>query len=134
MRMNADTEAVGLAPAVAGQGFSIASLAASVDAYATISVRYKDPAVGADDIPPADQNGQDGREISVPVTSVTDTPSDDVLFISSVVEAALVMRNSQYKGSSNLQSVITRLQSIQSLANDPYKAEFLQLMVKLSNR
>ncbi|MCL2797510.1 MAG: von Willebrand factor type A domain-containing protein [Firmicutes bacterium] len=134
LRMNADTEAVGLAPAVAGQGFSIASLAASVDAYATISVRYKDPAVGADDIPPADQNGQDGREISVPVTSVTDTPSDDVLFISSVVEAALVMRNSQYKGSSNLQSVITRLQSIQSLANDPYKAEFLQLMVKLSNR
>jgi hypothetical protein len=64
---------------------------------------------------------------------VTDAPDKDALFISAVVEAALVMRKSEYKGAASLTSVINRLKSIDGLSSDPYKAEFLSLMQKMKN-
>jgi len=98
---------------------------ATEENYLKIFLRYKDPDV---------KTGDANREISASVDTVTESPNDDVLFISAVVEAALVMRNSVYKGTASLQNVIARLQSIQSLNGDPYKAEFLELMIKLGER
>jgi Ca-activated chloride channel family protein len=54
------------------------------------------------------------------------------MFISAVVESALIMRDSKYKGSSNIDSVIGRLESI--MLGDEYKAEFLQLMKKYKTK
>lgn len=93
----------------------------STENFLKVSIRYKDPkalAGAADKI----------FEIQTVVSAVTDLPNDDIKFISAVVEAALVMRNSQYKGTASLQSAITRLESIENLSADPYKTEFLTLM------
>jgi Ca-activated chloride channel family protein len=84
------------------------------------SVRYKDPSDNAD------------REISRTVDSLSEANAD-ILFISAVVEAALVMRESVYKGNASIQNVIARLETIEALSTDPYKAEFLELMNKLKN-
>ncbi|MCL2128000.1 MAG: von Willebrand factor type A domain-containing protein [Treponema sp.] len=65
------------------------------------------------------------REISLEISGLS-VPDNDVLFISAVVESALIMRNSDFKASANINSVISRLESL--ALHDEYKAEFLELM------
>ena len=81
--------------------------------FVTATIRFKVPETG------------ESREIFREISEITD-PDDNVLFISAVVESALIMRDSPYKGSANIDSVITRLESIE--LEDEYKIEFLQLM------
>ena len=95
-----------------------------VDEYLNISVRYKDPDTNVQ---------QDDLVKPLNEADVTGAPDEDLLFISAVVEAALVMRNSEYKGEASLANVIARLQGIAGLSGDPYKAEFLTLMQKAKN-
>ncbi|NLD26526.1 MAG: VWA domain-containing protein [Acholeplasmataceae bacterium] len=87
------------------------------DDWAKVLIRHKDPDTG------------DNKEISasVDVSSILSSPSADMLFISCVVETGLILRDSEYKGTSSLDNVITRLQGL-ALANDPYKTEFLELV------
>lgn len=84
--------------------------------FLKISIRYKNPKTN------------DDCEISAVVNEIANSLSDDIKFISAVVEAALIMRNSEYKGSANMQSVVARLESIKNLSDDPYKKEFLWLI------
>ena len=88
--------------------------------FIKISLNYNDP------------SDSSNYTISAFVDSIIDFPNDDVLFISAVVEAALVMRKSEYRNSASLQNVITRLESIGNLESDPYKLEFLSLIRKLT--
>lgn len=92
------------------------------DDWAKVLIRHKDPDTG------------DNKEISasVDVSSILSSPSADMLFISCVVETGLILRDSEYKGTSSLDNVITRLQGL-ALANDPYKTEFLELVQKLKD-
>jgi Ca-activated chloride channel family protein len=83
--------------------------------FITTAVRFKAPETG------------ESREISTNISTITE-PNDDIIFISAIVESALIMRDSEYKGSANIDSVISRLESI-ALA-DEYKSEFLGLMKK----
>jgi Ca-activated chloride channel family protein len=84
--------------------------------FITAAVRFKVPETG------------DPREISLDISKVTE-PDDDVIFISAIVESALIMRNSEHKDSASIDSVISRLESL-SLEDDEYKSEFLELMKK----
>lgn len=93
-------------------------LAQNLD-IANINIRYKD----------ANSNPEDSsKELDLPITSnsyATELSQDDS-FVASVVEFALILLNSQYKASANLDNVIERLQSLQ--LDDKYKIEFLQVV------
>ncbi|MDD4076685.1 MAG: von Willebrand factor type A domain-containing protein [Bacilli bacterium] len=62
-----------------------------------------------------------------------DIPSEDILFISGVIEAGLLLRDSQYKGIASYYSILLRLSELESVLNDEYKQEFLGLIRKLSD-
>ena len=96
--------------------------AEAAEPFITAAVRFKVPETA------------ESREISAGVATITAAPSDDVLFISAVVESALVMRNSPHKGLANIDSVITRLESLAPFNSDEYKAGFWELMKKFKTQ
>jgi Ca-activated chloride channel family protein len=99
--------------------------ATASEPFITAAVRFKIP----------DDQTKEEREISLDISAITEYPSDDaaiissadVDFISSVVESALIMRDSPHKGSASIDSVIARLVALSP--TDEYKLEFLELMV-----
>ena len=74
----------------------------------------------------------DGGSVSLAVNA--DTPSsDDLSFISCVAEFGLILRNSAYKGTASLASVLTRLDGLSGyIANDGFKQECVTLVGKAS--
>lgn len=56
--------------------------------------------------------------------------TEDTLFISSVVEFGLVLRDSAYKETASLEAIIERLEQLNSVEDNPYKSEFLVLVKK----
>ena len=61
----------------------------------------------------------------------TNTPSNDSLFISCVVEFGLILRESDYKGEASFESVTARLNAISTyLQADQFKAEFFEIVKK----
>lgn len=90
---------------------------------ATAEVRYKTP------------EDQQDRSVSATFSTAdyTTTPDEDAQFISCVVEYALLLRQSAYKGDATFDAVIARLQSLQSVTGqnaDQFRQEFLQLVQK----
>ena len=83
----------------------------------TVSVRYKEP------------DGDESKLLSFPVTesSYSAEMSDDMKFASAVAEFGMLLRDSEYKGSSDKQSVLG-LVSQCDIANDRYKTEFVSLV------
>jgi len=86
------------------------------ESFATAAVRFKIPETEKSD------------EISYNISGVSKNISDDVAFISALVESALIMRDSIYKKDANIDAVISRLKSLN--LQDEYKREFLELMEK----
>ncbi|MDR3319155.1 MAG: von Willebrand factor type A domain-containing protein [Clostridiales bacterium] len=84
---------------------------------ADVSIRYKDPGTDA----PAE------KSLSLTAADIS-KPTGDRKFISAVVEAALIFRNSEYKADASLDNAIARLEAIPNLSEDAYKAEFLELL------
>jgi len=93
--------------------------------FLTASVRYKSP--DASDTTQYEITADCGKN------NVFQTPTRDMAFISAIVETALVLRNSQYKGEANIQSVITRLDAL-DLSDNAYMEEFRELVKKLATR
>ncbi len=88
---------------------------------ADVEVRYKDV------------NNNEANE-SVKAEINIDTPTcDDLSFITCVAEFGLILRNSEYKGTSSLTAVLERLNDLTAyIANDTYKQEFVNLVGKAS--
>src|SRR5690606_26623783 len=88
---------------------------------AEIELRYKDPNV----------NNEDQLTLSYNVTLnllALGNPSEDLLFISSVVEFGLYLRNSVYKGSASPVEALERIEDLESVTSDTYKNGFVQLL------
>ncbi len=66
--------------------------------------------------------------LTVDGTAYRATPTDTDLFVASVVEFALILRDSAYKADSDLNALVTRLTDLEP--NDEYKREFRDLVVK----
>lgn len=82
---------------------------------ANIAVRYRDTA-------------QQDREAALAVTG-GESETEDTQFASCVAEFALVLRQSEYRGSASLENVLARLNGLESyLAQDEYKQEFKQIV------
>ena len=83
----------------------------------TVSVRYKDPTADKSQLLeyPLKDNGISNRE--------------DFNFICGVIEASMVMRNSEYKGSATFDSAYQLAKS--GANNDRFREEFCELLTKL---
>lgn len=84
--------------------------------WLTVCVRYKDP------------GATESKLIEYPITksAYTETPDDDFYFAASVIEFAMVLRESKYLGETDLNSVLRLLSDIQ--LKDEYRIEFKQLV------
>ena len=93
-------------------------LSQNVD-IANVNIKYKDAKATPED---------ESSELNLPITSecCADTPSQDDMFVSSVVEFALILLNSRYKADANLNNVIERLESMKF--DDEYKTQFVQVV------
>lgn len=77
-------------------------------------------------------SGKD-KEITAPVLNEV-SKSDERAFVSCVAEFGLVLRNSAYKGTASIASVLGRLNDLAPyLEGDVYKAEFKELVQKAKN-
>ena len=84
-----------------------------------LAVRYKNPGEKESIL----------REYGIGYESYTDTPGDDFVFVSAVIETSMVIINSRHKGSSTLESVLSKLKDINT--EDYYRKEFKELVKKL---
>ena len=96
----------------------------SVEKIADVIIKYKPTEnVGG--------NATDEKELTLSVMNYdfTGTPTDENLFVASVVEFALILRDSKYKAEANLEELITQLQGL-DLSDDEFKNEFRDLVIK----
>ncbi len=94
--------------------------AAESDEWMTVSIRYKEP--GGDKSALLEQTIGSG--------DVTAAPSQDWRFAAAVCEFSMLLRDSKYKGSSTVGSVLDILSTL-NLNGDPYKAAFVSLVESL---
>lgn len=96
----------------------------SVEKLADVIIKYKPTEnVGG--------NATDEKELTLGVMNYhsTGAPSDQDIFIASVVEFALILRDSQYKAEANLEELITQLDGL-DLSGDEFKTEFREMVKK----
>ena len=90
---------------------------------ADVIVRYK----------PTENAGGDAAEEKELILSVTNgdyrLPSEENLFVASVIEFGLILRESEYKADANLEELLTTLESL-DLSKDEFKSEFRELVRK----
>lgn len=91
------------------------------DSFADVIIRYKPAAAGA-----AETNEE--LTLTVGADAYHAEPTETDLFVASVVELALIMRNSEYKADSNLDALVARLLEL-DLSGDEFKAEFRDLVL-----
>lgn len=89
---------------------------------ADVTVKYK----------PTENAGFEGdaeRSAVLGITSESynEVPTENDLFVASVIEFGLILRNSEYKANANLESLAARLEQL-DLANDEFKSEFRDLV------
>ncbi len=85
---------------------------------ASIKLRYKDPL------------GSVSRLIESSISDNIESPTDDQRFAAAVVEYGLVLRDSEYKGSANLNSAISRAKNAKGIDADGLRSDFVKMMRK----
>ncbi len=85
--------------------------------FLTVSIRYKEP------------DGNESKLLTYPVTAedYSQNMNDDFRFAAAVAEFGMLLRDSQYKGTSSKDSVLELL-SQNDFADDEYKTEFMDLV------
>lgn len=96
-----------------------------IDELANLVIRYKNADVSDE------TQHQDVLSLSL---STMDSITDDTLFITSLIEMSLVLRDSNFKGTASLSAAKRRINSLESVADDPYKVELLSLLSLLMDR
>lgn len=86
--------------------------------WLTTQIRYKNP------------DEDTSKLLSYPVDEsyIKNIMSDDFAFASAVAEFGLLLRDSQYKGNSSVENAYGRIVNLPGLNDDPYKAEFLEMV------
>ncbi len=89
----------------------------------TVSIRAKEP------------EGTASRLFEYPVMTDTcvDELNDNMKFAAAVAETAMLLRDSEWKGTASYDSALELLRNCGSVSGDPYREEFLYL-VNLLNR
>lgn len=89
----------------------------------TVAIRYKEP------------DGEQSKLLEYPVSEsvYSETMSENLTFAAGVAQFGLVLRDSEYKGSSTCQSVLTLLADY-DYSGDVYKDEFIYLVKQMKQR
>lgn len=90
--------------------------------FASLEIKYKDHVINNDEVY--------NNSFIISNNVLTDTPNDDSLFISCVLEFGLILLNSNYLGTANLNSIIERLESNDYNKYDYYRNDFIELVKK----
>lgn len=78
-------------------------------------------------------SGTEKSESVSKAVNYDDSSTDDLAFITCVAEFGLILRNSAYKGTASISSVLGRLDALSGyIENDIYKQEFVALVGKAS--
>ena len=87
-----------------------------------IAVRYKEP------------DSETSKELNYPVSTeaIKEEMSDNMKFAAAVAETGMLLRDSEFKGKSSYDSVVSLLDSIPDIKNDTSKLEFLLLVKKMA--
>jgi Ca-activated chloride channel family protein len=85
--------------------------------YLTVNVRYKEP------------DGDTSKLLSFPVTDEVyhEEMSDNLSWAAGVAQAGMLLKKSEYAGTSEMKSVLDRMNQIPGAQEDEYKKEFLYL-------
>ena len=96
----------------------------NIEAIANVIIKYK-PTENAGG------NAAEEKELTLNVlnSDYRENPTEQDLFIASVIEFALILRDSEYKADASLSSLIDRLSTL-DLENDEFKSEFRELVSK----
>ena len=70
---------------------------------------------------------------AIKISDYHSLPTENDIFVASVVEFALILRDSAYKANADINALITRLDTL-DLSNDEYKLEFRELVKKYRER
>ena len=91
------------------------------DEYCTVNIRYKEP------------DGNTSTLLTYPVdeSSVRSEMSDDQKWCAGVAQVAMLLKDSEYKGTSDYSEVKKMLKSV---STDDFRDEFVYLVSKLKNR
>lgn len=90
--------------------------------YLTVNIRYKEP------------DGDTSSLITRPVDSLsyTDTMSENLSWAAGVAQAGMLIRKSEYAGTSTLEDVISRLSGLNSTKEDEYRKEFCEMLENIN--
>lgn len=85
--------------------------------YLTVNVRYKEP------------DGDTSKLLTFPVTDEVyhEEMSDNLSWAAGVAQAGMLLKKSEFAGTSEMKSVLDRLNQIPGVQEDEYKKEFLYL-------
>ncbi len=86
--------------------------------YLTVNIRYKQP------------DGETSSLIthSVDSTYYSENMSENLSWAAGVAQAGMIIRKSEYAGTSTMENVLERLKSLNSVKEDAYRQEFCELM------
>ena len=91
--------------------------------FASVMLKYK----------PTENSGEGSDELSLTLNITTDKYHSEMsmqdAFVASVIEFALILRDSNYKANADLNALITRLDNI-DLSSDEFKIEFRDMVKK----
>jgi Ca-activated chloride channel homolog len=96
------------------------------DVFGELIVRYKSHDANNDE-------SYEQRHL-VSESQMNNNMMEDAIFISAIIETALILRASLYKGTSSFINARTRIESLDSVLENDYKTEFLNLLQALINR
>ena len=85
---------------------------------ATLSVRYKEP----------DSDNSNLLERVLTADDISENPSDNLKFAECVTEFGMLLRDSDYKGTSSAENILAMLDEIPEFIDDEYKTEFAELV------
>lgn len=85
---------------------------------ATLSVRYKEP----------DSDNSNLFERVLTADDISENPSDNLKFAECVTEFGMLLRDSDYKGTSSAENILAMLDEIPEFIDDEYKTEFAELV------
>ena len=91
----------------------------SLSPLMTLRVRYKKPGEPISNL----------NEYGIGPDQISNEMSDDMKFITSVIETCMILRSSKYIGDITIEDVMQTLSSL--TLDDPYKAEFYEILQTL---
>lgn len=101
-------------------GDSGSAAADFTDEYLTVNIRYKEP------------DGDVSKLLAYPVSGdcYRQQMSENLSWAAGVAQAGMILKKSEYAGSTDLKEVMKRLESLSGVKEDEYRKEFIYLFYK----